>query len=352
MFISAGDNIRSIDGQLKKVKVDYLYHSIRNPRPEIESMVKQLRILQNIDPKKYTEQKRLLPFVVCGVFQPPYRRTENFAYTEFFILDIDHITAKGLSLEGLKKMLVQDSRVLMAFASPSQDGLKVMFRLKERCYDSGLYSMFYKQFALNFSQQYGLEQVIDAKTSDVARACFISIDTDAYYNENAEPVDLTKFVNTNNPAELFSNNHKAEQGIEKKAAPDKPAGPVEPGKETMDRIKSILNPAAKKREEKKAAVYVPAILDEIIGNLVTFLQQQGIVVKEVRNISYAKKISTQVGLKLAETNLFYGKHGFSVVQSPKCGTDPELNEAVAQLIQYFIDSYGEEENRAQENIFG
>ena len=47
-----------------------------------------------------------------------------------------------------------------------------------------LYSLFYKKFVKSFSEQYDLQQVVDAKTSDVSRACFLSHDKDAFYNEN------------------------------------------------------------------------------------------------------------------------------------------------------------------------
>ena len=41
-------------------------------------------------------------------------------------------------------------------------------------------------------------------------------------------------------------------------------------------------------------------------------------------------------LKQAETNIFYGKKGYSVVQSPRNGTDNRLNELVAQIISEMI----------------
>ena len=90
-------------------------------------------------------------------------------------------------------------RVVLSFLSPSEDGLKVFFKLKERCYDSGLYSLFYKAFLLEFSKQYVLHQVIDTRTSDVTRACFVSVDPDAYYNPDAVQVDIRAFIDMDNP---------------------------------------------------------------------------------------------------------------------------------------------------------
>lgn len=44
-----------------------------------------------------------------------------------------------------------------------------------------------------------------------------------------------------------------------------------------------------------------------------------------------------MGMKQAEVNLFYGKRGFSVVQSPRTGTNADLNQLMANLITGFIN---------------
>lgn len=341
-MISAGKNIRSVDDMLMKVKVEYFYHSIRNPRPEVEARIKQLRIIENLDHAQYVAQKRMLPYVVCGMFNPPYRRIENFAYTEYFILDIDHVTEKGMNMKELRHKVEADSRVVLSFLSPSEDGLKVMFKLKERCCDSGLYTVFYKTFALSFSRQYQLEQVIDSKTSDVARACFISIDAEAYYNPSAEAVDLNAFIDVSSPFDLFEQkkkNEKEEKAKKEESLEEKL--PSDPGEETMKRIKEILNPNAVKREKGNRPVYVPEVLDEIMEEMKRYIEQTGAIVKSVVNIQYGKQITIQIGLKFAEVNLFYGKRGFSVVRSTKSSTDSQLNEAIGQLIEAFINTYGQ-----------
>ncbi|MBR5972685.1 MAG: virulence protein E [Paludibacteraceae bacterium] len=340
-MISAGKNIRSVDDALMKVKVEYFYHSIRNPRPEIEARIKQLRIIESLDHTQYVAQKRLLPYVVCGMFNPPYRRIENFAYTEYFILDIDHVTEKGIEMKELRKKVEADSRVVLSFLSPSEDGLKLMFKLKERCCDSGLYSVFYKTFAISFSQQYQLEQVIDSKTSDVARACFVSMDEAAYYNPSADTVDLNAFIDLSSPFDMFEQKRKNDRVEKKKEEMMEDKLPSDPGEETMARIKAILNPNAVKREKAKQPVYVPDILNDIISDLKNYIEQTGAVVKSVINIQYGKQITVQIGLKMGEVNLFYGKRGFSVIRSTKSSTDSQLNEIVGQLIETFINTYGQ-----------
>ena len=267
-MISTGINITSNSDALRKVTVKYVYDSLRNPNMHIQFSIRKLRIIREIDDKQYNLLKRQLPYLVCGMFNPPYRKTENFAYTEYFIIDIDHLSDKGFSLPDVRKRIEADSRVVLSFVSPGEDGLKVMFKLKERCYDSGLYSLFYKSFLMRFSDQYTLRQVVDARTSDVTRACFISVDPDAYYNPEADTVDMSAFLEVDNPSALFEQKRRQEQILKENESTSSKKndgmGPLDPDKETMDKIKQMLNPKAKK---EKAPVFVPKELDVIMPKL-------------------------------------------------------------------------------------
>lgn len=340
-MLYAGKNVVSTSDKLQKVSEEYIFNSIKNPKPEIVSRIRQLRIVRDIDSKRYAMLKKELPYIICGCFNPPFRRTENFAYTESFIVDIDHIESKGLSLEHLRQQLQKDERVEMLFLSPGEDGLKVLFQLKERCYDAGLYSLFYKMFVKQFSQQYQLEQVIDTQTSDVTRACFISIDTNAYFNPNAEKIDIQSFLNLNDPLALFDLKHSMDKEVKKIEAEQRKEQAAmkdsDPDKDEILKIKEILKLRIHPKE--RAPVVVPQQLDEIISDLKKYIEETGVQVTEILNISYAKKIRTKLGLRLGEVNLFYGKKGFSVVKSPRAGTNAELNDICADLIKAFLDQY-------------
>ncbi|MGN0186720.1 MAG: CRISPR-associated primase-polymerase type B [Paludibacteraceae bacterium] len=336
-MLSVGENIQNNSDSLQKIPVRYLYDAIRNPRLEIAAKIRQLRIVRNLDKKQYSDLKRQLPYCVCAMFNPAFRRTENFAYTEYFMVDIDHLSEKEISVASAKQRIVADSRVVLCFVSPSEDGLKVLFRLKERCYDAGLYSLFYKIFVHNFAQQYNFQQVIDAKTCDVTRACFISVDADAYFNAEATPVDLTAYVDVNNPQELFAQKadieHWEAENKPQETPPDEKTS-HDPDAETMARIRAQLNPHVRKKLETQ--VEVPAILNELMADLKQYVENYGIMLTEVHNIQSAKKMNFAVGMKQAEINLFYGKRGFTVVQSPRTGTNPELNALVADVILSFL----------------
>lgn len=332
-MLSVGKNIISAQDTLRKIDVDYLYRSLRNPISDIANQVNQLRIIRNLDAKQYTILKRQLPYIVCAMFNPPYRKIENFAYTEYFIIDIDHICDKGFDLLKVKQDICIDERVFMCFVSPSEDGLKVMFKLKERCYDSGIYSLFYKTFLREFSLKYNLEQVIDGRVSDVCRACFISIDEDVFYNPIAQTIDINDYLPIDNPSVLIELNHSLENEIKESLQP-KDELPVDPDAETMQRIKKLLNPKVLK--PNKNIPFVPQQLDDIMEDLKKYVEDTGVELYEIINIQYGKKLRFKMGLKQSEINLFYGKNGFTVVKSPRTGTSAELNELMLQLINSFI----------------
>lgn len=336
-MISAGKNVKSTTDPLVKMPVKHLYHALCNPRQETSLLLGQLRTARAIDPKAYTLLKSQLPFFVCAMFNPPQRRTDYFAYTEYFIIDIDHISEKGLVLDTLRRQINADPRTLLSFVSPGGDGLKVMFRLAERCYDAGLYKVFYKLFLARFSRQYELQQVVDARTCDVARACFLSCDPMAYYNPEAEPVQMQDFIDPETDVQqAFDLKRAADEETRKAKKTEKENHPTEPPTDILQQIRERLGQQSRPTRVERP-VYVPDVLNEIIDELRAFIESFQISVTEIRNIQYGKKIRMAVGLKQAEINLFFGKRGFTVVQSPRSGTDTALNETAAMVIQQFID---------------
>lgn len=332
-----GSNIQSPNDRLLPLYERDLYRALIKPKPQIERTIEQLRIIYSLDEKKYALLKRTLPYVVCGSFNPAFRLMDNFAYADSFILDFDHLSQKGLSIDVVRCEINSDARVVMCFSSPGEDGLKVLFHLKDRCYDKGLYSIFYKSFASKFAHEHHLEQVIDAKTSDVTRACFISIDSGAYYNPDAEAVDLSSYVDVSDPISVFD--LKRSQDLERKSqAADietKINASADPEKDVMEQIKQRLNPRVKVPSRE---VFVPAELNELIGGLREYIEGQGISIAMIENIQYGKKIHARLGCRQAEVNLFFGKRGFSVVISSKRGTDAELNELLKDVVSSYLVS--------------
>ncbi len=340
-MLLVGKNIQASAEPLQKIEVEYLFQSLQHPHPVVESRMRQLRIVRQTDAKMYSRLKKTLPYFVCGNFNPPIRKTENFAYIEYFVVDIDNLSEKQIDLASARNWIETDPRVVMSFVSPSEDGLKVMFRLKERCYDAGIYKLFYKEFVHRFSQQYNLEQVIDSSTCDVSRACFISIDPNAFYNPTAETIDLKEFLPIEDPSSLFAMKRtfdQEEKEQEKAAAADAQLVKSEPADDALDSIKQTLQMQREHRAKVPSLpIYVPERLEQIIDKLTNFIEHHGINVYDIVSIQYGKKLRCKLGARLAEINLFYGKRGFSVVQTPKACVSAELNSAVAELVQYYID---------------
>ncbi len=339
-MLSAGSNIQSLTDALKPISVEHLYQSLVSPKADVEAKIRQLRIVRQIDAKLYARNKKLLPFFVCATFNPAIRRTENFAYTSYFVVDLDNLAERQLDLQTLRNWLETDPRVLLSFISPSEDGLKVLFRLKERCYDAGLYKVFYQEFVRRFSQQYHLEQVVDSKTCDVCRACFISIDTNAYYNQDAEPVDINDYLKADDATALFDMKHeqdRANKEVDKLQKEEKAAGPAEPADDELSHIKELLQMQRQRMPQiPRLPIYVPERLDQIMDGLCSFVDDQGMKIYDIQNIQYGKKIRGKLGNRLAEVNLFYGKKGFRIVQTVKGILSPELNEILAELIQIYL----------------
>ena len=93
-MISYGTNIHLANEELQRFPIEHLYESIKSPVPEIVAKISQLRIIRTLDKSKYAEKKSLLPYFVCANFNPRHRRVVNFAYTEYFVADIDHIAER------------------------------------------------------------------------------------------------------------------------------------------------------------------------------------------------------------------------------------------------------------------
>lgn len=341
-MVMIGYNLVSPADKLKDIQVQNLYEMIHNSNDELSNNIKQLRAIKRIDIKQYSSMKKRLPYFVCGNFNMPFRRTENFSYIDCFVIDIDHLSGKGISMDALRLQVQNDGRVLMAYVSPGEDGLKLLFRLKEKCYDPGIFKLFYKVFVYKFSQLYSLEQVIDSRTCDVTRACFLSSDSDAYYNVNAESVDLSSYIKEDNVQDMFDLKHEMSSLEALLPQPIEEITPmiVDPDDETLEEIKQTLK-LRKQKLVKEEYIYVPEILNDIILFIKQDIEKTGIIVENIRNIQYGKKLSVKLGNRVGEINLFYGKRGFTVVQSPKRGTSLELNQITADIVDLFLA-----ENRA------
>lgn len=329
-MISYGTSIKSPSDKLNKIELRVLADKIKNPKQEFINKILQLRTVRLVDQKKYRELKTTLPYVVAGIFNPQYRKIINFAYTDYFILDIDHLSEKEMDIENVFEKFKTDNNVVLMFRSPSLDGIKIFFRLEKRCFDAAKYSLFYKVFATEFGKRYSILQVVDNRTSDVSRACFLSYDPGAYYNPEAQPVKIEKYIDFENELQLMElekNIKEEEKNIEKIKEPDKKLL----SDDVFQKIKETLNPRIIEKKEKQ--IIVPEELNKIIDRVEEKMKSFNIEILSINNINYGKQFRFGMENKWAEVNVFYGKRGFSVVPTTKTGSDQEMAEACKLILQ-------------------
>lgn len=285
----------------------------------------RLRKLAILDKSAYRTAKTRLPYVVGSVFDQGVRRTEHFVSAQVLILDIDHLP----NFDGnIPEVVKTDNSVALAFVSPSGVGFKVMFTLEAPCTDPKNYQAFYKSFAFNFAERTGLVGSIDLRTSDATRACFLAHDPKAYFNPRALslpvlPVDNQDFFGAETPVTTVP-----------------VAGSVQPV------VKNLLNEVAYRavlREVSPCAparavreVYVPQDLVEFQPQIDTLCKQAGLEVVEKQPIQFGVKVMVRQGYRKAEINVFFGKRGFSVVKSPKTGTNTDLMDLLYGVIYQYL----------------
>jgi hypothetical protein len=337
MNINIGLNITQNSDILQSLLLEELIHKIKSPKDEFQNQIEQLRITRTIDVNRYNDLKIKLPYFTCGHFYPPIRRKENFAFIQCFVVDLDHLSANGIDITELKNTLIKDEMILAFFVSPSGDGLKVLFKLREKCKDSSLFSAFYNLFSIQFAQRYHLSNVIDTKTHDVTRACFISFDENAYYNEHALEVDLAQYINPLNYDESEKQLKEAKIFIDEleKSKPNEIITKQQLDDSILQKIKSKLNPSLKTKPSK--SYFVPTEIDELIPLISSRLNEFDITLDTFSPINYGMQLKVKAGIYWSELNIFYGKKGYSIVQTTKTGSNKELAGLAHQIIYELIN---------------
>jgi len=334
LFLSLGNNITQANDPLQKINI-YQLHSLLTSNEDLKQKSIPLKQLYLIDKSSYNQAKRKLPYVVPSIFSPPFRLKTNFGFSQLLILDIDHISQTNKTTSEIKQLIIKDPRVLLLFTSPSGDGLKVFFLLKERCSSDIIYSNFYKQFAQQFAAQYNLITSIDKSTSDVTRACFLSFDPHTYFNpQNVEP------ININIEPSIFTNNSSDNNNS---TIPDQsdlptPKNKQELPKEIYDEIRKTLNPQAFEKELKKQN---NVIVTNELKTIEPLIHQKLQEIRHIQNfsikrISYGLQININVHNTIGEINLYHGKKGFSIVLSTRTNTHSDTSLLLKHIVQQVI----------------
>ncbi len=301
----------------------------------LKTTTERLRKLALLDREAARMLKTRLPYVVGSVFDPggaaagPVRRTEAFREARYFVLDVDHCQ---LADGQIPDVLRADASVALAFVSPSGEGVKVLFRLLDPCTDPKAFSAAYRHFASDFGTRHRWAAGIDLRTSDVTRACFLAHDPHAYHNPDAFPVDWRAWRHADDEDGLLPGltdtmtsdgapTDRAGAGtlLTRKPLAERPIDDLAYGA-----VLKQINPNAPVRRERQMTI--PDALREmepVVGNLCRQLNWD---LRAVEPLNYGLKFCIRHGLRSAEVSVYWGKRGYSVVKSPKTGTDPALND--------------------------
>lgn len=328
-----GNQITKQADPLQAIEVASLHQKTASPKPAYIDKIQQLRALQSIDTKLYSDAKRQLPYFVFSTFHPSVRRKENFSSTSCLLLDLDHLTAAQLTVADLRAKIQADERVHWCFLSPGGDGLKILFLLDTPCRDAGQYSALYKIFARQFAEQYQLLSVIDMSTHDVSRACFISWDPDSYFNPLPCLLNWRAILPMDDAdAGLFQAKRAADTVRQEQPAAAPPV--QEPGGDILVKIRAALGPERPRPPKREA--FVPEEINQLLPDLREHLLERHIELVEARPIQYGRQLQMRAGIHTAELNLFFGKRGFSLVKTTKTGTHPELVDLCHRIIQDWL----------------
>lgn len=346
-MLMTGKNITQAGDKLHPIEVSYFYQALVQPSSEIAEKIQQLRALKTMQPHAYRRAKTMLPYVVCGKFQPAVRRRENFVCTQHFILDADRLSARELTTSGLKQILQNDPHILLMFTSPGNDGLKILFQLLHPLHDAVYFSAFYKTFASHFARRYHLEGIIDTVTCDVSRACFLSHDPEAFYNPAALPLDAAQFLNPHNINAIAEAENlwkeveeeaKALQGANPQTQQDTTNDANDLPPDVLLQIKARIHPrlAALQQQKAQRSSIQPPELVAILEQMKEYLAAEGLQLLEAKPIDYGRQLKIGLEQQWCEINLFYGKRGFKVVKTTKTGSYAPLANVAAEVLEIFI----------------
>lgn len=341
-MILIGKNITTPGDPLQPTEVEKIAQAIANDKGNVAVLINRLRLIRAIDPNKYRKLKVGLPYLVCADFRPRIRKKENFLKTDRFILDLDHLSEFGFDQKTLRDELMSDSRVELLFSSPGGDGLKVMFKLESSISDSNYHSLFYKAFCISWAEEHHLGAIIDSKTNDVTRCCFVSFDPEVYYNPDATPINAESYLSQQGFFEL-DQVQKQVQEAEKDNRAKLKAQEISTGTSAPALTDDILKEIKSKigiriRETPKKHYIQPEELKEIQEELNELVKDIGVELIKSKPINYGRQLKFSTGKHWAELNIFYGKKGVTVVKTTKTGSNKDLAEMLYEYLHNYFEN--------------
>lgn len=330
----------SPDDRLVKMPLDHLYRAIAHPSGQLRNQVKHLRLIQAMDSRSVHRLQGELPYFVCGHFHPPTRRREHFSAVRCVVIQLHRLREAGLQPDAVAEKLEADPRLALAYTAAVGDGLVLLFRLREPCFDTGLYGLFYQAFVQQLAARYQLEKVIDIRVHEVTRPCFLGADPAAYFNPQADAVVLEQVFDPHHPdaQHRVTSRHLALREQQDPPPPDRP-DKESLSDEVLHGIKKKLNPRFRPRKRKRSEPLPQwqAVMPKVEAKLHEL--ELELLLNEP--IPFGRKLRVGAGNHWAEVNIFYGKQGFSVVKATRTGSHARLADTACQVLhELLIDPSG------------
>ncbi|NQY08651.1 MAG: AAA family ATPase [Flavobacteriales bacterium] len=153
-------------------------HDIISDNDEVRRHTNVIRGLDTKKEKDEYKKDNLLSITPSGLFEK--RKTENIIeYTGYMCIDIDGLAESDV--QRTKDLLISDSQIetLLIFVSPKGTGLKWFVPVEE---DINLHDGYFDAISNYLRETYSIE--VDKGCRDIARACFLSHDPDAFIMPN------------------------------------------------------------------------------------------------------------------------------------------------------------------------
>jgi hypothetical protein len=350
---------------LQALSMEELLRRLRQGSDGLQAQVKMLRHALGTDPKLYQQRKRHLPFFIPAAFHEGICRGDRVEAAYGWVLDLDHCYQSQAQFDALKNQLWQDPRLWLLYVSPSGTGLKLLFRFAQPISHTKAFSDSYQAFARQFARQYQLDTVVDFKTHDLTRVSFFSYDPGALQRRDPLRIQPEQYLKISYPgaqppspplppadplpwedeplppAPDWRPKAAAEPlpesvpQVEPKPVPE--ASPSresrEPQGELWDQIRQTLKPQGRIRRRQ---VTLPDEIEALSPAIIQAGEGLGLQLKDTLDLNYGRKFIFRYQQLWAEVNVYFGKHGFSVVKSPKSGSDPKLREVIYELVQQLI----------------
>ena len=152
------------------------------------------RIRAEQDEDKQNELKKYLNAVtISGKVTSGKRKVAmqegRFAHSGYLQIDIDADDLQGQSPADVKDVLAEDQHIVAAFISSRGNGVKAVMLVPPATSEEEHKAIFASAEGYMLATY---ELTIDTSTKDPNRLCYVSFDPDAWWNENAVPLDTSR----------------------------------------------------------------------------------------------------------------------------------------------------------------